>query len=98
MPAKKTCRLGAITTTLFTSLIAPALVSIFSTAIRTDGSSRVYVKPTLPPQTAIVRPDSPPPVVKLLPPTTAHPAIASVPSHFTVSASAPRLLTWRPAD
>ncbi len=97
MPAKKTNRLAAVAATAFTSLVAPTLVSLFTSAIKSDGPSRATDKPPPLRQAATVWPDLPPPaVVQLLPPTAAQPSPATAPPEAQPAVLA-RTLKWHPA-
>lgn len=98
MPAKQTNHLGAIVATLFTSLVAPMIVSLATYAIKADHSGLDHRDSSPLPQSATVWPELPPPAaVTLLPPTVAQ-SSPSVNLSHTQTATLARPLIWEPAN
>jgi hypothetical protein len=72
MPAKQTSRFSAVIATVFTSLIAPTVVSLVTKSIKAEDPSRALANPPPPITRAIIDWPPPAPTVVLLPPRATH--------------------------
>ena len=97
MPDKRSNPLAAIAFTLFTSLVAPTLVSLVTISIKADESGRTQRVSSPPTPVATARADSSPTVVTLLPPTIA-PSFSPAAPPLSRTTTSARPLTWRPAN
>jgi hypothetical protein len=97
MSTTRTNRLGAIARTLFTSFVAPLLVSFVISATKTDDRSWAHRESSSPSQSALISPQLAPPVAAALaPPMTVNsPSSAPLgPDPMPQS----RQLVWQPAN